>query len=539
MKKFLSRLICFVLTACIAVSGSLFEMRSSYAVDNVQNIISDNEEKTVEPKVDEETFGIFAKAFGIDGLKNGIFNLTNKYFTDKSVLAADADMKIVFFDNTGAGNAFVDQGSVLELDTSSFTLAVSRVYKVDNTDAPFASGTTMSFSLAGAGNSVIRIENDTDLTDNSCVITRLGPGRANVNVAITENGTTRYATVTIHVAFEIVKTDLEWEETGLEGFSDKVLFLDQRNYLGTVDYYQLQILYMDSTAVTADSVIVDTTDKQYKDTVVMYENGKLHVRGAGYTRVTLKTTGTNPDSVSFYVLVAPIGHKEPVVSGGTVTYADYLQTYDLGIVTTDSFAVYTNAAKANTLTWTVYLVDKNGGLTEISKNDHSRLTYSVSDQNGVVNFTGVTAGTYKIVGVANTNFNENETRNRVVYDVIVMLSLSDTELYMNVGDTYDVLANSNIPVTLYSTLYETQYDGNSRLYATVDNKGLITAQNVGTALITFHYIGGSNNSMFPPSIGATVEDVVYKVHVIDYLSISNTMLASDGATEFIMYAGGS
>jgi uncharacterized protein YjdB len=538
MKKFFSRFICFILTACIAVSGGLFQMRSSYTVDNVQNRISDNEEKEVEPKVDEETFGIFAKAFGIDGLKNGRFNFSNKYFTDKRVLAADADMKIVFFDNTGAGNAFVDQGSVLELDTSSFTLAVSRVYKVDNTDAPFASGTTMSFSLAGAGNSVIRIEPDSDLTDNSCVITRLGPGRANVNVAITENGTTRYATVTIHVAFEIVKNDLEWEETGLAGFSDKVLFLDQRNYLGATDYYQLQILYMDSTAVTADSVIVDTTDRQYKDTVVMYENGKLHVRGAGYSRVTLKTTGTNPDSVSFYVLVAPVGHKDPV-GGGTVTLADYAQTYDLGTIYEDHFAIYTNARKANTLSWTVYVVDKNGGLTEISKNDHSRLTYDISDQNGVVNFSGVTAGTYKIVGVANTSFNDNELRNKVVYDVIVMLSLKNTTLYMNVGDTYDVLANSNIPRDLYSRLYEPNYLGNSRLYATVDSRGIITANNVGTSQITFHYIGGSNNSLFPPSVSGTVDDVTYTIHVIDYLSISNSALSSDGSTEFTMYAGGS
>ncbi len=539
MKKILSRFICFILTASIVASGSLFELRSSYVVDNVQNKSNKEIEKQ---EVDEEAFGMFAKAFGIDGLRKGFFSFTNKYFADKPVLAADADMKIVFFDNTGAGNAYVDQGSVLELDTSSFTLAVSRVYKVDNTDAPFAGGTTMSFSIAGAGNNVIRIEPDADLTDNSCVITRLGPGRANVNVAITENGTTRYATVTIHVAFEIVKNDLEWEETGLSGFSDKVLFLDQKNYLApNNDYYQLQILYMDSTAVTADSVIVDTTDRQYKDTVVMYENGKLHVRGAGYTRVTLKTTGTNPDSVSFYVLVAPLGHKDPVVSGGTVTYADYLQTYDMGTIYQDNFAIYTNAGKANTLTWTVYIVDKNGGLKEISKSDHSRLTYDVSDQNGVVNFSGVTAGTYKIIGVANTSFNENETRNRVVYDVIVMLSLSDTTLYMNVGDTYDVLSNSNIPVELYPRVYTPQYDDtiNSRLYATVDNKGIITAKSVGISRITFKYIGGSAVSLFPPGVSQTIEDVTYTIHVIDYLSISNSELSSDGSTTFTMYAGGS
>ncbi len=542
MKKILSRAICFILAACIVGSGSFFDLRSSYTVDNVQNIgetdASEAEKPVRQEKYDEETYGIFARAFGLEGFKKGIFSYTNKYFTDRSVYAADADMKIVFFDNSGVGNAFVDQGSVLELDTSSFTLAVSRVYKVDNTDAPFAPGTTMEFSIAGAGNNVIRIEPDANINDNSVGITRVGPGRANVNVAITENGQTRYATVTIHVAFEIVKTSLEWQETGISGFGDKVLFLDQKDYLGSTDYYQLQILYMDSTAVTADSVILDSTDRQYKDTVVMYENGKLHVRGAGYTRVTLKTTGTNPDTVNFYVLVAPIGHKDPVVSGGTTTLNDYSQTYDLGTVFEDHFTIYSNAVKATTLTWTVYIVDKNGGLTEISKNDHSRLTYDISDNSGVVNFSGVTAGTYKIIGVANTNFTETESRNRVVYDVVVMLSLQDKTLYMNVGDTYDVLANSNIPEDLYSNLYKTDYDGNSRLYATVDNKGLITAHNVGTARITFHYIGGSNNSLFPPSLSATIPDIVYTVHVIDYLSISNSSLSSDGSSEFTMYAGG-
>ncbi len=542
MKKTLSRLICFILAASIVATGGFFDLKTTYTVDNVQNVPAVGEEPA-EPaearsEAEEENLGIFSKAFGVEGLKEGIFSLSNIFFKDRSVYAADADMKIVFFDNTGVGNAFVDQGSVLELDTSQFTLAVSRVYKVDNTDAPFASGTTMTFSIAGAGNNVIRIEPDSDPTDNSVVITRVGPGRANVNVAITENGQTRYATVTIHVAFEIVKDDLEWEETGLSGFSDKVLFLDQKNYLGAVDYYELDILYMDNTSVTSDTIILDTTDKQYKDTVVMYESGKLHVRGAGYTRVTLKTTGTNPDSTSFYVLVAPIGHEEAVVSGGTVTYADYEQTYDLGTIYADNFAVYTNALKATSLTWTVYIVDKNGGLTEISKNDTSRLTYNISDQSGVVNFSGVTAGTYKIVGVANTSFSDTESRNRVVYDVVVMLSLSDTEMYMNVGDTYDVLSNSNIPVELYSKIYSVEYSGNSRLYATVDNNGVITANNVGTAYITFKYVGGSNNSVLPPAISASIQDVTYTIHVIDYLSISNSALSSDGSTEFTMFAGG-
>ncbi len=535
------------MAAGIIVSGSFFNYRSAYTVDYIQNKpsstaeLSEAEEKIIAaPTYDVDTYGIFAKAFGIDGLKQGIFTTPNTFFKDKTIYAADADMKIVFFDNNGTGNAFVEQGSVLELDTSSFTLAVSRVYKVDNTDAPFAAGTTMHFDLVGGSNSVIRVEPDANENDNSCVITRLGPGRANINVAITENGQTRYATITIHVAFEIVKNDLEWQDTGLQGFSDKVLFLDQRDYLGTNDYYQLSILYMDATAVTADTVVVDETDRQYKDTVVFYENGKLHVRGAGYSRVTLKTTGTTtPDTASFYVLVRPVGHKDQVVSGGTVTYADYTPTYDLGIINDSNFQIFSNAKKANTLSWTVYLVDKNGGMKEISKNDHTRLTYEVSDQSNVVNFTGVTAGTYKIVGVANPAFSDNEARNKVVYDVIVMLSLQNKVLYMNVGDTYDVLANSNIPLELYRVIYTTSYGpNNDRLYASVDNKGLITAHNVGISEITFKYVGGSNNALFPPSINATIDDVKYTVHVIDYLSISNSLLASDGSTEFTMYAGG-
>ncbi len=546
MKKNLSKLLCFIITACIAASGSYFDLKTSYTVENVQNVSAeaengaDAEIEDVQPEQTafDDSFDLFSKVFGIEGFKNGIFDHTSRLFYEKPVYAADADMKIVFFDNTGIGNAYVDQGSVLELDTSSFTLAVSRVYKVDNTDAPFAQGTTMTFSIAGAGNNVIRIEPDSDITDNYVTITRVGPGRANVNVAITENGNTRYATITIHVAFEIVKNSLEWQETGLAGFSDKILYLDQKDYLGAVNYYQLQILYMDSTAVTADSVILDSSDKQYKDTVVMYDSGKLYVRGAGYTRVTLKTTGTNPDSVSFYVLVAPLGHKDPVVTGGTVTYADYLQTYDLQTIYEDHFTIYSNAIKATSLTWTVYIVDKNGGLTEISKNDTSRLTYNVSDQTGAVNFTGVTAGTYKIVGVANPSFSDTESRNRVVYDVVVMLSLQNTTLYMNVGDTYDVLSNSNIPVELYSRLYSVEYSGNGRLYASVDNNGIITAKNVGISQITFKYIGGSNNSLFPPSLSASIGDVVYTVNVIDYLSISNSALSSDGSTEFTMYAGG-
>ncbi len=544
MKKTISRIVCFILTACIAASGSFFDLRASYTVDNAKNIISEEKEEGEEKTAgfyDMETHGLFADAFGLESFKKGIFNYTNKYFVDRPVYAADADiMKIVFFDNTGIGNAFVDQGSVLELDTSSFTLAVSRVYKVDNTDAPFAQGTTMTFSVAGAGNNVIKVEDDPDITDNHVTITRVGPGRASVNVAITENGNTRYATITIHVAFEIVKNSIEWQETGLVGFSDKILYLDQRDYLGAIDYYQLSILYMDSTAVTADSVIVDTTDKQYKDSVVMYENGRLYVRGAGYTRVTLKTTGTNPDTVSFYVLVAPIGHYEKVVQGGTVTLADYKQTFDLGTIYTNQFAIYSNTVKANTLTWTVYVVDKNGGLTEISKNDTTRLRYDISDQSNVVNFSGVTAGTYKIVGVANPGFSETESRNRVVYDVVVMLSLSDTTLYMNVGDTYDVLGNSNIPVELYSKIYSVEYVGsnNSVRYASVDNNGIITANYVGTSYIKFKYTAGSNNSLFPPSLSGNIPDVIYTVHVIDYLSISNTLLSADGSTNFTMYAGG-
>ncbi len=547
MKKYIMNFLCFFIAAAIVASTSFFDMSSAYSVNTITKIESVNGDtgdtaSEARKYANLDSLKAFDETFDVKGFNKGIFKNNSKYFAGKAVYAADEDMKIVFFDNSSSGNAYVDQGSVLDLDTSKFTLAVSRVYKADSMDAPFAEGTTMEFSVVGAGNNVIEIENDTNLNDNSAVIKRVGPGRATVSVTIKENGTVRYATITIHVAFEIIQTDAEWEETGLSGYSDKVLFLDQRNYPLDTDYYQLDILYMDSTAVTTDTIVA-VDDKEYNDSVVAYSNGKLYVKGAGYTRVTLSTTGQNADTASFYVLVAPVGSVNPENNDQTSTSYNpltmFTQTVDLGTVYTSNFTIYSNAKKATNLSWSVYVVDKNGGLKEISKNDTSRLTYSISENSGVLNFTGVTAGTYKIIGEANTGFNEKETRNRVVYDVAVMLSLSDTTIYMNVGDTYDVLGNSNIPVDAWTKLFSFSYDGNSTLYAEINkNTGIITAKSVGTSKITIKYTGGSQSSLYPPSISTTISDVVYTVHVIDYLSINNSLLASDGSAEFTMYAGG-
>ena len=89
-----------------------------------------------------------------------------------------------------------------------------------------------------------------------------------------------------------------------------------------------------------------------------------------------------------------------------------------------------------------------------------------------MNFTGVKAGTYVIRAYADKEYIGNGNIPSFEAEVVVLFDLSDKKLLMNVGDTYDIIENSNIP-----NANQFRYSSTNGNVAFVDGKGIITAKN--------------------------------------------------------------
>lgn len=432
-----------------------------------------------------------------------------------SVEAATTE-RYVFIQPDSSTNNIVESNSTVNMTTSNLTLFVS---KVDETDTPIGFNSNVTVDIYSGNESVVSVEpydpSDTTQSPFARTLKREGPGYAQITAVISDPdaGTSTIITCLVHVELQVVKTDtVHWKSVNLDG-SHRVLVLNQQE----LSDYQLSLKYVDDTNIES----ADLTWAFSKDGVVSIDDGKLHIEGAGQTTVTITTDTNNgqsqADTATFEVIVTPFG---AAAEGAISTYSQSVNM----TVDASNFTLYTNSAPASNLIWEVYSKDVNGELTKINQSNTTLLTYSISEETGVVNFSGVKAGTYEVRAYSTKDYDAPWAL--LTYNIVVNFSLRDMTLFMNVGDTYSILNNSNIPAALFSQLFGFTVEPASGLIADIDgSNGKITAYNEGQAKIVMRYNKTSQYGIFDSTVATGIGDVTYTVEVIDGISLNSSSLS--------------
>jgi len=378
--------------------------------------------------------------------------------------------------------------------------------------------TTTTVSWESSVPTVVAISNDTNKGEVSLV--RKGPGYSVITATVI-NGTQKLkASFTVKVALEInkAKTDLTTATTT----SEQLLVLDS---VGSTK--QIYLKYVDDTsgstpvaggAITGSAVTYTSANE---NVVKVDENGKVTAIGAGKSEITISSVTTSSSekkmTITVTAVVAPsynlsytsssgasysVNSKKKVTDSGGL--ADYVPS---------SFTLVSNAVYASNLTWVVY--DRAGN--KIDPATSSIMKYAVSEQSGTVNFTNVKAGTYDIYAFADKDYNTSTNAPYAYMRVIVPIDLGDTNLVMNVGDTYNVIENTNIPGKIFTSV--TYIAPGTANIAEFDMKTYdITANMKGKVSFTLTY--DPDKALFDSSI--VVAPKTYNITVVDGIALSTT-----------------
>lgn len=438
-------------------------------------------------------------------------------------------------------NDFIVNGSVVKMEKSSMEISVS---KRDANNLPIPWEDDVSIKVSSGNTAVVEAENYEGSYFST--LKRKGPGTSNITVLVVQSyldasGAQKervLASVNFMVSVELKVVDSDvnhWKITDMGDGGNKALILDQK----VEKEYQLNFKYIDEEKIENAELYWELS----KDGVVSIdENGKLSVLGAGH--VTLKIFTELPDGKAkaneeFDIVVVPIGSSNttpPTQVPADPSYFDKFSQVVNMVVDEPNFTLYSNGYPASNLTWEVYSVDYAGKETLISPSNTSLLTYVVSEGSGNINFMDVKAGTYVVRGFVNKDKYGDTTWAVVTYNIVVNLSLKNTTVYMNVGDTYSILQNSNVPPHLFQYLFTFTYiDKDDEFIAGLDRRtGLITALNKGTAEILMSYNKTSNSGIYDKddtSTGNLDKKVTYTIKVIDGIALNTTSMSMfTGAT---------
>jgi len=271
----------------------------------------------------------------------------------------------------------------------------------------------------------------------------------------------------------------------------------------------------------SDKVVWTTSDS----TVATVKYGVITGVGAGVCTITATTEsddGLSVEHVSVTVIVKPSGYIE----GGDEEYG----TNFTQVISENKFTVQTNALSAADLIWTVHNIDINGDILWKSTSSKTTDKFQVSlyDSSSKIFFTNVKSGQYYVTAQVNGDYGESNTKiAKLAFTVIVPVSMSEGPIYINVSDTYDILANSSIQ---QSSWYN--YTSDNEAIASVHN-GVITGVGSGETVIHMNRVAGSGfeNAFSPDTIDAFVpESRDITVRVIDTITLNYS--------SYIMYAGG-
>lgn len=459
-------------------------------------------------------------------LPKGLLTYLEKH-TGRVASAAEDDAAggFVFYNPTAGSGEVVRTGDEITISGSTMFLLT----KVDEEDNPigFDSGVEI-VSIESSNKDIAKVERDgAGNLGYNVTITAVSPGQTSINVQIKEpvydeNGvltgkSNSYTfTCTVNVKMEIDRSDIHWKTVSTD---TKVLVLNQS------ETYQVLLKGVANRNVNSELMQWNWPN----DGVIELDEstGTIIPKGAGVAKISLKPTTGSQKAEEITVIVSPTGTEK--FGAGFDEYKSKIEF----ATSSESFTLYTNGNPAANMVWEVYTITYNGSTptrTLLSQKDTTLLNYQISEIDGLLQFTNVKAGTYQIIGYSSTDkLYAEQDWNKVVFDVTVNMTLQDTVRYLNVGDTFSILGNSNIPVSRFAELLEVDYlDAIDGPYvADLDAKiGLLTALNNGEVKISVKYRQSPQDSIFAPDDKYDNRNVsvTYTFNVIDEISLNTTSL---------------
>lgn len=395
----------------------------------------------------------------------------------------------------------VQSGSEIEMKTLNAYLSVE---PKDSTEGLPVTATVQFYS---SEETVIKCE-DTGVQGMTKLV-RKGPGYTTIT-AVVSDGTYNYAiSCLMKVDLQITGTNF----TTIDYAGHRILKLDK---IG--DSKRVVLKYVDESEF--ENTLVDwTSSNELVATVDQY--GNVTAVGAGSAEITVTTQTVSNQSKALTktatVVVAPIGSFTE--EKDYVGYKDKISTE----IRKDNFMIYVNGQSASNLYWKIsQLVTVNGNAVEKPlSSDSDVLKYSINEYSGSVNFTGVKAGTYVIRAFVDKEYEKNGAIPSFEAEVVVLFDLSDKALLMNVGDTYNIIENSNIPAASQFTYVSS----NSHVAEVDSTTGVITAKNSSPTPVTIT-LNYRDNGIFETGGGGEynggVPKMTISVTVIDGILLNYT-----------------
>jgi uncharacterized protein YjdB len=286
------------------------------------------------------------------------------------------------------------------------------------------------------------------LGDNFIQLNRLRPGFSTIT-AVIKHGTSSY-TISCLVK---VNLEINYQETGTvpaKTTNEQILKMS----IGDAPK-EIVLKYVDDDVASVSGSVIDAELVSWESDntgVVTVKDGYVTAVGSGSATVTATTntlsTKDKPMTATITVVVAPdFSLTYDDANGNTITREsgpDYLNGAYIYSGIPSNFVIDSNATLAKNLTWKVY--DCTGGKkTELDPGISSKMTYSLREESGNLLFNNVKAGTYEIYAFTKSTYGVATNAPYAFMRIIVPINLGNQNIVMNVGDTYNILKNSNIP----------------------------------------------------------------------------------------------
>ena len=368
------------------------------------------------------------------------------------------------------GGKTVKDGDTVELKSKMTPISVNAADWTKDYSVEWTSSTEKVAKLAfpNGGNQLGTLE-------------RTGPGYSTVEARITSDGYTLVLSC-------IIKVDLvvDWSNTK---YVTAATTEDRVVQLKNIDEKQkIYMKYADDTAtgVSGGAITAGIEFESSDDKVVEVdpESGELTAKGGGSADITVRSTtfsgSDKPMTATVRVVVAPTFKMTWDNGSETITANSWYKKGEGTAVkeVPSNFVINSNAAIAEKLKWEVYDCSGTGDPKKLAA-DSAKLKYSVSDISGNVTFTNVKAGTYEIWAFAGKDYKEGHNVIYAYMKIVVPIRMVDTSLVMQVGDSYNVFDNSNIPIAKTFT-----YSSSDPNVVSVSETGILKAKIRGTAVIT-------------------------------------------------------
>ncbi|HHV10711.1 MAG TPA: hypothetical protein GXX75_10595 [Clostridiales bacterium] len=358
----------------------------------------------------------------------------------------------------------------------------------------YESGNPSVVSIVGAA--------DNRQIGEAVTLRRNGPGYATITATITDNSGTMVLTIALQVALEFHEAKMKQAGcefvTVFQGDQHEKLLLE----LGTPQ--QVVLKYIDEPGGTVSGSAIELAGVDLKSSdpgIVRVEaDGTIIPVGGGEATITAASPVSENNKQltdTLIVVVKPSFtlNYDDVVTGQQTSKASVSRIGTSSVSgaafnVPSNFHLDSNGSPANKLKWVVKDFSTGKIISEGDTGKTSKMEYRVSELDGTVSFYHVKAGTYEVFAFAGKNYSEQANAPYAYMKIVVPINLYSENIVMNVGDTYNLLENSNLPDT---KVFGNPTYSNDMNIATLDTKTyVIKAKKKGTVSITLPYNTGSN-----------------------------------------------